>query len=367
MIAQFAGCRLRRGRRGAARARRRRGDGRDASCGSSRGRWAAATRCRWSSEIWKVLEAFASFGFCKAHAAAFALPTYQSAWLKAHYPAHFLSGVLTHDPGMYPKRLILDDARQLGIAVLGLDVNASETDVRRGAGRRRYDEPPPERIAGQGRPRRAAPEPGLPRRPRLRHPAGAGGGQGHQRGRGGPDRGGPALPLAHRLLAPRPGLPAGGRAAGAGRRLRQRLRHRRRRRRRRAPPRQGHPARPAAPGGRPRPARAGRRPGSKAAAGLPPGRAGGRRWPRPARRTPAAAAPTTWSATQRATRTSGSATAVRRAAVGPSACTPGAGGVWEQAAGSRRRPGGRPGHLRAARPRPRRRARSTARSAGCRR
>ena len=77
-------------------------------------------------QIWKVIEAFASFGFCKAHAAAFALPTYQSAWLKAHHPAHFISGVLTHDPGMYPKRLILDDARQLGIAVLGLDVNASE-------------------------------------------------------------------------------------------------------------------------------------------------------------------------------------------------------------------------------------------------
>ncbi|KQT91152.1 DNA polymerase III subunit alpha [Marmoricola sp. Leaf446] len=76
-------------------------------------------------QIWTVIEAFASFGFCKAHAAAFALPTFQSAWLKAHYPAHFISGLLTHDPGMYPKRLILDDARQLGIAVLGLDVNAS--------------------------------------------------------------------------------------------------------------------------------------------------------------------------------------------------------------------------------------------------
>ena len=75
--------------------------------------------------IWKVIEAFASFGFCKAHAAAFALPTYQSAWLKAHWPAHFLAGVLTHDPGMYPKRLILDDARQCGITVRGLDVNAS--------------------------------------------------------------------------------------------------------------------------------------------------------------------------------------------------------------------------------------------------
>ncbi len=79
-------------------------------------------------KIWKVLEAFASFGFCKAHAAAFALPTFQSAWLKTHWPAHFLAGVLTHDPGMYPKRLILDDARQLGLAILGLDVNASEKD-----------------------------------------------------------------------------------------------------------------------------------------------------------------------------------------------------------------------------------------------
>jgi error-prone DNA polymerase len=76
-------------------------------------------------QVWQVLEAFASFGFCKAHAAAFALPTYQSAWLKAHWPAHFLAGVLTHDPGMYPKRLILDDARQAGVGVLGLDVNAS--------------------------------------------------------------------------------------------------------------------------------------------------------------------------------------------------------------------------------------------------
>ncbi|HEY6793266.1 MAG TPA: DNA polymerase III subunit alpha [Kineosporiaceae bacterium] len=75
--------------------------------------------------IWQVLKAFASFGFCKAHAAAFAVPTYHSAWLKAHHPAAFLAGVLTHDPGMYPKRLILDDARQLGISVLPLDVNRS--------------------------------------------------------------------------------------------------------------------------------------------------------------------------------------------------------------------------------------------------
>jgi error-prone DNA polymerase len=78
------------------------------------------------ARIWAVLKAFASFGFCKAHAAAFALPTYQSAWLKTHHPAAFLAGVLTHDPGMYPKRLILDDARNFGISVLPLDVNHSD-------------------------------------------------------------------------------------------------------------------------------------------------------------------------------------------------------------------------------------------------
>ncbi|HSA52387.1 MAG TPA: DNA polymerase III subunit alpha, partial [Yinghuangia sp.] len=76
--------------------------------------------------VWEVLKAFASFGFCKAHAAAFAVPTYQSAWLKAHHTAAFTAGVLTHDPGMYPKRLILDDARQFGVPVLGVDVNVSD-------------------------------------------------------------------------------------------------------------------------------------------------------------------------------------------------------------------------------------------------
>ncbi len=80
--------------------------------------------------IWDVLRAFASFGFCKAHAAAFALPTYQSAWLKTHYPAAFISGVLTHDPGMYPKRLMLDEARRMGITLAPLDINRSAPDYR---------------------------------------------------------------------------------------------------------------------------------------------------------------------------------------------------------------------------------------------
>jgi error-prone DNA polymerase len=110
---------------------------------------------------WEVLKSFGSFGFCKAHAAAFALPTYQSAWFKAHHTAAFLAGVLTHDPGMYPKRLILDDARQFGITILPLDVNVCDGSYRveRLA---RLDEPPPAILD-------APPEPDTGARPGPRY------------------------------------------------------------------------------------------------------------------------------------------------------------------------------------------------------
>jgi error-prone DNA polymerase len=81
-----------------------------------------------AERTWDAVAQFASFGFCKAHAAAFAVPTYRSAWLKAHYPSHFLAGILTHDPGMYPRRALLDDARRRGIPILPLDVNVSEPE-----------------------------------------------------------------------------------------------------------------------------------------------------------------------------------------------------------------------------------------------
>ncbi len=80
--------------------------------------------------LWVSLAQFASFGFCKAHAAAFSVPTYRSAWLKAHFLPEFVAGLLTNDPGMYPRRLIMDDARQFGVAILPLDVNLSASDYR---------------------------------------------------------------------------------------------------------------------------------------------------------------------------------------------------------------------------------------------
>ena len=79
---------------------------------------------------WQILRDFASFGFCKAHASAFAMTTYQSAYLKTHHTAAFLAAVLTHEPGMYPKRLLIDEARQWGIQILPVDINKSEAGYR---------------------------------------------------------------------------------------------------------------------------------------------------------------------------------------------------------------------------------------------
>ncbi|MEE1621091.1 DNA polymerase III subunit alpha [Zafaria sp. Z1313] len=81
-------------------------------------------------EVWETLKAFGSFGFCKAHGAAFAVPTYQSAWLKTHHPEAFLAGLWEHDPGMYPKRLLVAEARRMGIPILPLDINRSCAEYR---------------------------------------------------------------------------------------------------------------------------------------------------------------------------------------------------------------------------------------------
>ena len=76
-------------------------------------------------EVFSDVASFAAFGFCKAHAAAFAIPTERSAFLKAHLFPEFMAGLLAHDPGMYPRRLVVEECRLFGVVVLGPDVTCS--------------------------------------------------------------------------------------------------------------------------------------------------------------------------------------------------------------------------------------------------
>lgn len=81
-------------------------------------------------EVWETVASFGAYGFCRAHAVAFAVPALQSAWLKAHHPAALYAGLLEHDPGMWPRRVIVADARRHGVPVLPVDVNQSSAQNR---------------------------------------------------------------------------------------------------------------------------------------------------------------------------------------------------------------------------------------------
>ncbi|HET8897968.1 MAG TPA: DNA polymerase III subunit alpha [Rhodanobacteraceae bacterium] len=77
--------------------------------------------------IFDLMEKFAGYGFNKSHAAAYALVSYQTAWLKVHYPAEFMAATLSADMDSTDKVVgFLNDTRALGITVLPPDVNASD-------------------------------------------------------------------------------------------------------------------------------------------------------------------------------------------------------------------------------------------------
>ncbi len=79
-----------------------------------------------AEKVFSQLRAFAAYGFCNAHAASFAKIAYQTAYLKAHYAPEFLAGILCNEPmGFYPANVIVEEARRIGIGILGVDVNRS--------------------------------------------------------------------------------------------------------------------------------------------------------------------------------------------------------------------------------------------------
>jgi error-prone DNA polymerase len=79
-----------------------------------------------AEELFRQVSAFASFGFAKSHAAAFARTAYESAFLKLFYPAQFLVGLINAQPmGFYPVEVLVNDTKRHGVAVLPVDINAS--------------------------------------------------------------------------------------------------------------------------------------------------------------------------------------------------------------------------------------------------
>jgi len=88
-----------------------------------------AARARGRGEAaevaWDEMARFAAYAFCKAHAAGFGELAYRCAYLKAHHPGPFFAAVLNHHQGMYPRRVMVDEARRLGIALAGPCIHRS--------------------------------------------------------------------------------------------------------------------------------------------------------------------------------------------------------------------------------------------------
>lgn len=78
-------------------------------------------------KIWTDWEAFAQYAFNKSHSTCYAFVAYQTAYLKSHYPGEYMASVLTHNLGNIDKiTFFMEEARRMGVPVLGPDVNESE-------------------------------------------------------------------------------------------------------------------------------------------------------------------------------------------------------------------------------------------------
>src|SRR6476619_4359716 len=90
----------------------------------------------FAERVYRQIRGFGEYGFPESHAASFALLVYVSAWLKHYYPAAFAASLVNSQPmGFYAPAQLVRNAREHGVAVLPIDVNASRWDctLERGA------------------------------------------------------------------------------------------------------------------------------------------------------------------------------------------------------------------------------------------
>ena len=79
-----------------------------------------------ANEIWSQLVEFAKYGFNKAHTVAYAVVTFRTAYLKAHYPTEFMASLMTHDMGNLDKMPVyFQEAKEMDISILPISINAS--------------------------------------------------------------------------------------------------------------------------------------------------------------------------------------------------------------------------------------------------
>ena len=82
-----------------------------------------------SEEIYRQIESFAGYSFCKAHSASYAVESYQSLYLKVHFPVEFMVAVINNQGGFYRTEVYIHEARMCGATILNPCVNKSEFET----------------------------------------------------------------------------------------------------------------------------------------------------------------------------------------------------------------------------------------------
>jgi len=82
-----------------------------------------------SEEIYRQIESFAGYSFCKAHSASYAVESYQSLYLKVHFPVEFMVAVINNQGGFYRTEVYVHEARMSGATILNPCVNKSEYET----------------------------------------------------------------------------------------------------------------------------------------------------------------------------------------------------------------------------------------------
>src|SRR5690606_6787588 len=78
-----------------------------------------------TSEVWRQIESFAGYSFSKAHSASYAVESFQSLWLKAHYPLEFMVAVINNFGGFYRTWVYVQEARREGALIEAPCINRS--------------------------------------------------------------------------------------------------------------------------------------------------------------------------------------------------------------------------------------------------
>jgi error-prone DNA polymerase len=91
-----------------------------------RGARSRGISARVAEEVWNMILSFGGYSFCKPHSASYALVSFKSAYLRAHYPAEFMAAVISNGGGYYSAFAYLSEARRMGLTVLPPDINRSE-------------------------------------------------------------------------------------------------------------------------------------------------------------------------------------------------------------------------------------------------